>query len=443
MKAFEHPQREPSAGFGLQELLARRAKGAAVDITDWTQHLKELGGRAWFSLLDEQPRKSDPRLLLPAEILAEFQGHEAAFLEVSPLTGVLMGAFLHRTVRGPGAGGVRFWRYQNSLDYLRDGLRLARAMSRKNALAGLWWGGGKGVMAYCPAQGDLHEPEFRRQVYREYGRFMSSLRGCYVTAEDAGTTAADMAHVFATTRFTTCIPTEVGGSGNPSGPTARGVLCAIEAALEFLESGPLEQARVAVQGLGNVGLRLVRLLREAGAQVVAADIEEKRCRQAAELGASLVDPEAILYQKCDLLAPCALGGILNDRSIPRLKTRLICGAANNQLEQVERHSEALHQAGITYVPDFLANRMGIVNCADEQYGSLSKDPRVLRHLDPDWPDGIRQTTLRVLGRARQAGVSPVSEANRQADQQSQQPHPIWGHRSWDIMTSLMNDGWRG
>ena len=155
----------------------------------------------------------------------DFAEHEAMFFEVGETTGALLAAFLHQTTRGQGAGGVRHWRYATFGDFVKDGLRLSRGMGRKNALAGLFWGGGKGVIQR--QAGDRYkDPEYRRVLYEEYGRFMTSLRGACVTAEDVGTTPPDMASIFRTTRFVTCIPETVGGSGNPSPATARAASCA-------------------------------------------------------------------------------------------------------------------------------------------------------------------------------------------------------------------------
>jgi leucine dehydrogenase len=194
--------------------------------------------------------ESDPR---------DFQQHEGVFLQVSREHDTLQGAFVHRTVRGQAAGGVRYWSYDSVEDYLRDGLRLAVGMTRKNALAGLWWGGGKGVMARN-SDVDRDDRGVRDSLYREYGELMTAVHGCYVTAEDVGTSVEDMARIFATTRFTTCIPPELGGSGNPSVPTARGVLAGMVAALEFLDGGSLAGRTVAVQGVGHVGGPLIGLL---------------------------------------------------------------------------------------------------------------------------------------------------------------------------------------
>src|SRR5579864_784659 len=186
--------------------------------------LAAAGIRRFFLAWDEEAgdvRASHPELAPLARLLAadrrDFDRHEGIFVQVAPGTGVLQGAFIHRTCRGQAAGGVRFWRYDTVEEFLRDGLRLARGMTHKNALAGLWWGGGKGVMVDEQAA-PAGSPR-RRRIYEEYGELLSSLRGCYVGAEDAGTSAEDMAAVFSRTRFTTCIPAALGGSGNPSAPT--------------------------------------------------------------------------------------------------------------------------------------------------------------------------------------------------------------------------------
>ena len=178
----------------------------------------------------------------------DFIKHEGWFCKVSENYDMLLGAFVHRTNRGQAAGGVRYWDYDSVESYFRDGLRLGAGMTFKNALAGLWWGGGKGVIAHNPKV-DRMNPEVREKIYKEYGTFISTLNGCYVTAEDVGTSVKDMANVFSETRFTTCIPSEFGGSGNPSVPTARGVISGMEAALEFLGLGTLEGKTIALQGI--------------------------------------------------------------------------------------------------------------------------------------------------------------------------------------------------
>ncbi len=384
----------------------------------------------------------------------DFMGHEGLFFQISEQYETLQGAFVHRTCRGQAAGGVRYWSYETVEDYLRDGMRLAKGMTRKNALAGLWWGGGKGVMAHNPDQVKT-DPNLREAIYRDYGRLLSDLRGCYVTAEDVGTHVVDMANVFATTRFTTCIPAALGGSGNPSAPTARGVVSGMEAALEFAGMGTLEGKTVAVQGMGNVGAPLIGFLFEKGAaKVVAADINTEladnlhasladRLQDGQELETRLVEigNHDILAEECDIVAPCATGAILNPETIPGIKARIVCGAANNQLEDATRDDAALFEAGIIYVPDFLTNRMGIVNCANEAYGYVNDDHFIERHLERDWEHSVFKTTLQVLEDSRSGGLPPARTAMGLADELSLQPHPVFGHRGVRIIGSLVDDRW--
>lgn len=379
----------------------------------------------------------------------DFRGHEGMFFQVSREYDTLQGAFVHRTVRGQAAGGVRFWSYDTVEDYLRDGMRLAVGMTHKNAMAGLWWGGGKGVMARDPGV-PYGDPMVRRTLYREYGRLMTAIRGCYVTAEDVGTAVSDMAEVFSTTRFTTCIPPELGGSGNPSVPTALGVITGMEAALAFRGEESLEGKRVAVQGLGHVGGPLVAFLFERGvAGVVACDLDERSVDEAVErwrgreFEARVVGlgEEWIYTAKCDIFAPCATGAVLDEATIPLLEAGIVCGAANNQLEDPVRDDRLLHERGILYVPDFLNNRMGIVTCADESAGYVTGDPLIQRHLSRDWEHSIYRTALQVLETSRDTGRPAGEVATEIAERLSLEPHPLFGHRGRAIIDSLVRDRW--
>ncbi len=311
--------------------------------------LAREGIRRFYLVWDEEAgrvRASHPVLVPLARLLEkdrrDFDRHEGVFVQVAPDTGVLQGAFVHRTCRGQGAGGARFWRYDTVEAFLRDGLRLAQGMTHKNALAGLWWGGGKGVMAR--GTGRAENPAARRRIYEEYGELMTSLQGCYVTAEDVGTSVEDMTAVFSRTRFTTCIPPALGGSGNPSVPTARGVVRGMEAALVHLDRGNLAGKTVAVQGLGHVGEPLIGFLHEKGVRrVIGSDIDPSRrqlmgCFPGLDLEVRIVErgDNSILAEPADIVAPCATGGTLNPRTIPTIQAPIICGAANNQLEDPER-----------------------------------------------------------------------------------------------------------
>ncbi|MDQ7087137.1 MAG: Glu/Leu/Phe/Val dehydrogenase dimerization domain-containing protein [Acidobacteriota bacterium] len=289
----------------------------------FVQALGEQGIERFYLVWDRDAgrvRASHPVLEPLAALLEgdrrDFDHHEGFFAQVGPTSGVLQAAAVHRTCRGQAAGGVRYWHYDTVEDLIRDGLRLARGMTLKNALAGLWWGGGKGVMARNSGAASA-DPGYRRRVYQDYGAFISSLRGCYVTAEDVGTSVEDMAAVFSRTRFTTCIPPELGGSGNPSVPTALGVVRGMEAALEHLGRGGLAGKTVAIQGLGHVGEPLIGFLQERGvARVIGADLDPRRPvalrRLYPELEMDLRTVErgdlSILAAEADVLAPCATGG---------------------------------------------------------------------------------------------------------------------------------------
>jgi glutamate dehydrogenase/leucine dehydrogenase len=378
----------------------------------------------------------------------DFDAHEGVFVQVAPETGVLQGAFVHRTCRGQAAGGVRFWTYDTVKDYLRDGLRLGRGMGHKNALAGLWWGGGKGVMAH--ATGRAEDPAQRRRIYEEYGEFLTTLRGCYVTAEDVGTCVDDMAAIFSRTRFTTCIPQRLGGSGNPSVPTALGVVRAMEAAVHHLGLGTLAGKTIAMQGTGNVGEPMIERLRERGvARITATDIDAGRIDrlQAKFAGFDLRlrrvvrGDVSILAEEADILAPNATGAMLGPATIPTLRARIVCGAANNQLEDPQRDDVALQARGILYMPDFLVNRMGIVNCADEQYGTVDDDPAFYRHLGTEWDNSIYNLSLTILEEAKRTGRTPHRIACATADERAREPHPVWGHRGVRIIDSLVRGGW--
>jgi glutamate dehydrogenase (NAD(P)+) len=433
----------------------------AISPTEFVSWLKEQNIQRFHLALDQETGRmtaSHPDLKPLADFVnadtRDFMGHEGLFFQISEKHDTLQGAFVHRTCRGQAAGGVRYWSYETLEDYLRDGMRLAKGMTRKNALAGLWWGGGKGVMAHNPHQKKT-DPQLREDIYRDYGRLLSDLRGCYVTAEDVGTHVVDMANVFSTTRFTTCIPGNLGGSGNPSAPTARGVVSGMEAALEFAGLGTLDGKTVAVQGMGNVGAPLIGFLFEKGvARVVAADINQEladnlrsglqghlKPNQALETRIVEVGNHDILAEECDIVAPCATGAVLNPETIPGIKAAIVCGAANNQLEDADRDDNALSAAGIIYVPDFLTNRMGIVNCANEAYGYVNDDEFIERHLQREWEHSVFRATLRVLEEAKSGSLPPARTAMNLADELSLELHPLFGHRGVRIIASLVADKW--
>ena len=421
----------------------------------FAKRLAASGGRACVTWDDarEAPVASQPWLEPLAAALAvddrDFHRHEGLFFAVGPETGALLTAFVHKTVRGQAAGGLRHWPYPNLLALIRDGLRLSLGMSRKNALAGLWWGGGKGIIARQAGE-RFRDLGYRRALYREYGALCTELRGLYVTAEDAGTAPADLAAVFETTRFATCVPPAVGGSGNPSPATARGVVCAMEAAFDHLGRPGFAGKTIAMQGAGNVaGYMIAELLERGVGRIVASEVSAPRCAELRErfagapleLRATEPGDRSIFAEPCDLFAPNALGGVLDPETIAMLRTEIVCGAANNQLLDDRRDDALLAERGIVYVPDFVANRMGIVNCANEQYGSLPEDPAIVRHFGREWDNSVYRVTRRILEHAAREGTTTSTAANQLADAAGEQPHPLWGHRGRAITASLRADGW--
>lgn len=309
---------------------------------------------------------------------------------------------VHSTALGPAAGGCRFWHYADDAAASEDALRLATGMSFKNALAGLPLGGGKAV---------IQRPEgpFDRQaLFRAFGRAVAELDGLYVTAEDVGTSVEDMAWVAAETRHVAGLPQHSGRpGGDPSPWTAWGVFRAMQVAARHRLGRDLDRLSVAVQGLGHVGMELCRLLHGAGARLVVADLRpDVAASAAARFDAQVVPPDAILDAPVDIVAPCALGGVFTDAMLPRLKARILCGAANNQLADA-RVGDRLAEAGILYAPDYLVNAGGIINVAAEYLGWSQEavSSRV---------DAIADRLRDVLALSEREGMAPHRAADAMA-----------------------------
>ena len=418
--------------------------------------LKSSNIKRFYFVFDSKTQKlnaSHPELQQLANEIAtgnnDFMQHEGMFFQLSSQYDILFGAFIHQTNRGQASGGLRYWQYENMYDFFHDGMRLAKGMTRKNALANLWWGGGKGIMLHN-LKFDKTDKQLRTRIYQEFGSFISSINGCYITAEDVGTNEQDMANIFSQTRFTTCIPAAYGGSGNPSAATALGVVLGMEAALNHLKMGSLAGKTIAIQGMGHVAEPMIGYLFERKvAKVIAADINAKLIEQVKQkysnenLQTQLVDikDNSILFETCDILAPCATGAILNSYTIPKLNAKIVCGAANNQLKNSTIDGEILYNRGITYVPDFLVNRMGIVNCANEQVGYVDNDPMFERHLNKEYQYGVYQTSLKVLQQSDKNKRPPADVAIELADDLAKENHPIYGHRGKKIIQSLVDNKW--
>lgn len=270
---------------------------------------------------------------------------------------------IHDTTLGPALGGCRMWSYRSEDDAILDALRLARGMTYKAAAAGLNLGGGKTVII-----GDAKRDK-SEALFRSLGRYIQSLNGRYITAEDVGTNVHDMDLIHQETNFVTGISKAYGSSGNPSPLTALGVFRGILATAKVaLGSDDLAGKTIAIQGLGSVGYALAEQLHAAGAHLIVADInEESIARAVKELSARAVSAAEISTVACDIFAPCALGAVINDDTIERLRCKAVAGSANNQLAE-ERHGDRLHEMGILYAPDYVINSGGLINVADELEG---------------------------------------------------------------------------
>lgn len=279
---------------------------------------------------------------------------------------------VHNTVLGPALGGTRVWDYKNEADAIKDVLRLSRGMTYKSAISGIHLGGGKAVIISDP-----RVPK-NEAFWRRYGKFVNSLQGKYITAEDVGTSTREMEFVAAETSFVAGKPAYMGGSGDPSPVTAHGVYLGMKAAVKrWTGSDSLEGKRILVQGAGHVGQYLITQLVKESAYVMVADINENNLATVTNtFKVEVVNPNDVYSVDMDIYSPCALGATLNTNTISELKCAVIAGAANNQLEDEEIHGKMISEKGILYAPDFLINAGGVINCYTEVAGidrSMSKD----------------------------------------------------------------------
>jgi leucine dehydrogenase len=287
-------------------------------------------------------------------------GHEQVVFCHNKDAGLKAIIAIHNTVLGPALGGLRMWPYKSEQEALNDVLRLSRGMTFKNAVAGLNIGGGKAVIIGDPAK-DKSEA-----LFRAFGRFVNSLNGRYITAEDVGINVNDMEHVFRETEFVTGVHQVHGGSGDPSPFTAYGTIQGLLAALHYkFGNEDIGKYTYAVQGAGHVGMEFIKLLREQGAKVYVTDIDPELVKQAVtEHGCVAVGIDEIYDTDADVYSPCALGGTVNENTLPRLKCKIICGAANNQLAN-DAIGEEVEKRGILYAPDYAVNAGGVMNVSLE------------------------------------------------------------------------------
>jgi leucine dehydrogenase len=331
----------------------------------------------------------------------EQYGHEKILMARDEETGLKAIVAIHSTVLGPAAGGTRFWNYASEDAALYDVLRLSRGMSLKNAAAGLKLGGGKAVL--------IGEPRKlkSRDYFHAYGRLINSLGGRYYTAEDVNINTTDIGQVHEVTRYVTGTA-EI--SGNPSPFTAHGVYMGMKAgASARLGSDSLSGLTVSVMGLGSVGYSLCEALHKDGARLKVFDINSKAVKRAVdELDAVAVTAEEVLTTDCDVFAPCALGGVLNYENVHSLRCGMVCGAANNVLVDAAAGS-ALEAKGILYLPDYIVNAGGIINCGEEITAEKYDAGVVMKKVNK-----IYDTTLHVLDIAKKTGVSTYEAADRYA-----------------------------
>jgi leucine dehydrogenase len=330
-------------------------------------------------------------------------GHEQVVFVADPAVGLEAVIAIHSTALGPSLGGVRFWHYDTGDDLVLDVLRLSEAMSLKAAMAGLHQGGGKAVVRW-------EDPHRSRgpELLAALGRAIHELGGRYLAAEDVGATTADMDGIAAVTPWVTGVSESDGGSGDPSPVTAVGVHGAMRAAATARWGDPsLRDRHVVVQGAGHVGAALAQLLVRDGATVAVADVDEGRVRELVRtIGVDAVPVDDAVTEPCDVLAPCALGAVVNEKTIDALHCEIVCGGANNQLES-DAMDDALAERGILYAPDFVANAGGILNLAEEFHG-YSRE-RALAATER-----IETTTASVFLAAREWGIAPGRAAQRLA-----------------------------
>jgi leucine dehydrogenase len=331
-----------------------------------------------------------------------FDGHEQVHFEVDHGTGLRTIIAIHSTALGPACGGCRLWNYNSSHAALEDVLRLSRGMSYKNALADIPLGGGKAVI--------IAEPEQKTpDLMRAFGRIVESLEGRYITAEDVGITVEDMQFVAEKTSHVNGLPHQHSAGGDPSPYTAQGVFEGMKAALmhRFGQSD-FKGIRVLVQGAGSVGYNLCKLLHASGAEVLVTDIDDcKLQRVSSELAVEIVPVDDFLRPEIDIYAPCAMGAVLNDETIPALTAQIVAGGANNQLAKPE-HGEMLRERGILYAPDYVINAGGIINVWSEmeRLSCEAVSAKIAR---------IYGTTLQVFEAADARGLASDQVADEMAE----------------------------
>ncbi|MDO4595166.1 MAG: Glu/Leu/Phe/Val dehydrogenase dimerization domain-containing protein [Tissierellia bacterium] len=319
-------------------------------------------------------------------------------------TGLKAITCIHNTTLGPAIGGLRIWNYESEEDAITDVIRLAKGMTYKNAACGIYAGGAKTVMMVDPEKNPKTE-----EMMRAFGRFVEGMNGRYLTAEDVGSSEADMDAIYQETNFVLGTNMKPGTSGNPSPSTARGVYIGLKATCkEKYGDDSLAGKKIVVEGLGNVGLCVCKYALEEGAEVYGTDINEKAIEKAKEAGVKIINRDELYSFDGDIYCPCALGATVNDESIPQFKYDIVAGSANNQLAE-ERHGDILKEKGILYAPDFIINAGGVIHCHDELYGGFNRERMQVK------VDQIYDQLLKVYEIAKKENISTNKAANRYAE----------------------------
>jgi leucine dehydrogenase len=331
----------------------------------------------------------------------EAYGHKKVVFCNDPDTGLKAIIAIHDTTLGPALGGTRMWAYKTEQDALDDVLRLSRSMTYKAAISGLNLGGGSAVII-----GDSRKDK-SEALLRKFGRFIKNLNGEFITAEDVGTNPRDMEYIRMETQYVTGVPETMGGSGDPSPISALGVFMGIKASVkELFGTDSLTGKSVIVQGIGQVGENLVKLLREENVKVYVSDINEERTGQVSKkYGAEAVSNNSIFDIDADIYSPCALGATVNTHTINKLKCAIIAGSANNQLEDEAVHGQLLLEKGILFAPDYVINAGGVINCYSELMGFSKK--RTLQLTE-----NIYEATRNILKLSKAENIATIQAANK-------------------------------
>lgn len=337
----------------------------------------------------------------------QVDGYEQVAKAEDPDSGLVAFIAVHDTTLGPALGGMRLWGYESHDAALTDVLRLSRGMTFKSAVARTGLGGGKSVVV-------ARAEQKTEALFEAMGRFVDTFEGRYITAEDVNVGIPDLLHVRKQTRSVTGLPREMSGSGNPSPYTARGCFVGMRAALiAGLDTDSFSGRTVALQGVGSVGFPLGEFLVQEGARLIVSDISQDNLDRAVnQLGATVVDSDEIYDVDCDIYAPCALGATLNDDTIPRLKCKIVAGAANNQLLDEKKHAQALKDRGIVYAPDYVINAGGIINVSLELEPGGYDEPAAVKKIDNIF-DALQSVfaTARERDITTHAAAQEVAEAN--------------------------------